>query len=171
MKLLRGSVDPIALNYLCTKESSYPSTGILYADVEGMCLVNGGAIGLGNMREGKMEIQTFTPIELFGSLNDVEEKNAPMELHIAGNSELLRTGRRVSVVGSRKVTAVGAKRTAVFVKELIAKDIIVVSGLAEGVDTIAHKRLSKKVATPLQFQEHHSISSSPFQTRIFNSAS
>ena len=108
MKLLRGSVVPIALNYLCTKESSYSSTGILYADVEGMCLVNGGAIGLGNMREGKMEIQTFTPIELFGSLNDVEEKNALMELHIAGNSELLRTGRRVSVVGSRKVTTMGA---------------------------------------------------------------
>ncbi len=37
------------------KGISYPSTGILYADVDGMCLVNGGAIGLGNMREGKME--------------------------------------------------------------------------------------------------------------------
>ena len=57
----------------------------------------------------------------------------------------------MSVVGSRKVTTVGAKCTAVLVKELIAKDIIVVSGLAEGVDTIAHKRLSKKVAPPLQF--------------------
>lgn len=85
-----------------------------------------------------MQIQTFLPIDLLGSLNDVEAKNAPKELHVAGNSSLLTRGRRISVVGSRKVSEAGAKRAVGLVKELVANNIIVVSGLADGVDAIAH---------------------------------
>ena len=86
-----------------------------------------------------MDIETYNPIDLLGSLNEVEAKNAPKELHIAGDKELLRTARRVSVVGSRKVSAEGARRAAKLVRELVANDIIVVSGLADGVDTVAHR--------------------------------
>ena len=85
-----------------------------------------------------MSIETFKPIELLGSLNEVEAKNAPKELHVSGDIELLRTGRRVSVVGSRKVSPDGARRAAKLVRALVEHDIIVVSGLAAGVDTIAH---------------------------------
>ena len=86
-----------------------------------------------------MDIKTLSPSELLGSLNDVEAKNAPKTLHIAGDIGLLRAGRRVSVVGSRKVSGEGVQRTQSLVKELAKNDIIVVSGMAAGVDTIAHR--------------------------------
>ena len=47
-------------------------------------------------------------------------------------------GRRVSVVGSRKISEKGLEQTNIFVKKLIELNICIVSGLAEGVDTAAH---------------------------------
>lgn len=82
--------------------------------------------------------QNFTPEELLGSLNDVETKNAPDRLFVAGDAELLRSGRRVSVVGSRKASEAGIRRTRKLVKKLVDQQIIVVSGLAAGVDAAAH---------------------------------
>jgi DNA processing protein len=52
-----------------------------------------------------------TPDELVGPLNEVERKNAPERLFLAGDVDLLRSGRRVSVVGSRRVSPEGASRT------------------------------------------------------------
>jgi hypothetical protein len=40
------------------------------------------------------------PQDLIGPLNDVERKNAPEQLFIAGRIELFDAGRRVSVVGT-----------------------------------------------------------------------
>lgn len=86
-----------------------------------------------------MDIQTYKPVDLLGSLNEVEAKNAPKELHLAGDIELLKAGRRVSVVGSRKVSAAGAKRARQLVRDLVKNEIIVVSGLAAGIDAVAHQ--------------------------------
>ena len=77
--------------------------------------------------------------EFLDELNDSERKNAPKQLYIAGNSDLLRGGRRVSVVGTRNVSQAGIERTQSIIKELVDQDIIVVSGLAAGVDTAAHR--------------------------------
>lgn len=85
-----------------------------------------------------MSETSFTPEQLLGRLNDVEAKNAPKELFVAGDVELLRAGRRVSVVGSRDVSDAGIRRARKLVKALVAQDIVVVSGLAAGVDTVAH---------------------------------
>ena len=85
-----------------------------------------------------MKTASYTPDELLGQLNEVERKNAPKLLHVAGDAELLRAGRRVSVVGSRRVSDVGLKRARSLVKELVRRRIIVVSGLAAGIDTAAH---------------------------------
>lgn len=68
----------------------------------------------------------------------MEQKNAPRTLFVAGDEQLLTTGRRVSVAGSRKVSGAGEKRARSFVKALVEHGIVVVSGLAEGVDTVAH---------------------------------
>ena len=86
-----------------------------------------------------MDIETLSPSELLGSLSELEAKNAPRTLHIAGDIALLRAGRRVSVVGSRKVSSEGARRTRSLVRELAAHEIIVVSGMAAGVDAVAHR--------------------------------
>ena len=71
-------------------------------------------------------------------LSDVEVPNAPDALFVAGDVDLLRVGRRVSVVGSRKASRIGIQRTRLLVRELVDRDIVVVSGLAEGIDTAAH---------------------------------
>jgi hypothetical protein len=81
----------------------------------------------------------WSPEDLIGPLNEVERKNAPERLFLAGDADLLRSGRRVSIVGSRKVSPEGASRTRGLVKVLVERGITVVSGLAEGVDTAAHE--------------------------------
>lgn len=91
------------------------------------------------VRPVSMEPRAYTPEDLLGPLSDIERKNAPAELFAAGDVALLRNGPRVSVVGSRKVSAEGLKRTRALSKALVARGIVVVSGLAEGVDTAAHE--------------------------------
>lgn len=81
---------------------------------------------------------SFGVEELLGPLNEVEKKNAPPALFVAGDVSLLRSGRRVSVVGSRKASDEGLARAAKLTRLLVERGVVVVSGLAEGVDTAAH---------------------------------
>lgn len=85
------------------------------------------------------EIQATTPEELLGSLTEVERKKAPKQLYIAGDRSLFEATTRVSVVGSRQASEEGRRRAAVLVRALVERGIVVVSGLAEGIDTVAHE--------------------------------
>ncbi len=67
-----------------------------------------------------------------------EKQLAPREIFFEGNFELLLKSPKVSVVGSRNVSTEGAKRTKIICQELVKRNITIVSGLAQGVDTIAH---------------------------------
>ena len=80
-----------------------------------------------------------TPEELIGPLNEVEKKHAPARLFTAGRIELLRDGLRVSVVGSRDATTEGLGRARALSEILVSRGVVVVSGLAEGIDTQAHQ--------------------------------
>lgn len=82
-----------------------------------------------------MQINAFN--EYYDKLTTVEKKNSPKELFYQGDFSLLENGRRVAVVGSRKVSELGIRRTRKIAKVLVQNDITVVSGLAEGVDSIA----------------------------------
>lgn len=76
--------------------------------------------------------------ELLGPLNTVEKKNAPARLYVAGDTGILALGARVSIVGSRHASE-GALALAGQVAERLAeRGVVVVSGLAEGIDTAAH---------------------------------
>ena len=85
-----------------------------------------------------MEIREFTPEALLGPLNDVEQKHAPAKLFIAGDTSILREGGRVAIVGSRKASREGVVRAKRLAKLLVERKVVVVSGLAEGIDTAAH---------------------------------
>ncbi|MYY43944.1 DNA-processing protein DprA [Elizabethkingia anophelis] len=76
--------------------------------------------------------------EYYSKLTEIEKKNSPKELFYRGDFSLLETDRRIAVVGSRKVSDLGIKRAEFISKYLVEIGIVVVSGLAEGVDTIAH---------------------------------
>lgn len=62
----------------------------------------------------------------------------PFCLYCKGNTQLL-SSYCLGVVGSRRVTEYGTVVTKQYVKAFCDNDITVVSGLAGGVDTIAHK--------------------------------
>lgn len=86
-----------------------------------------------------MAITTKSTFEALGGLNEWESKHAPAELHMQGDVGLLRRHPRVAVVGSRRASEAGLRRTCDLVKVLVSKGIVVVSGLAEGIDTAAHR--------------------------------
>jgi DNA processing protein len=84
------------------------------------------------------EYPSMTPEELLGPLNDVERKNAPPRLFYAGDLGLLAAGPRVSLVGSRKPTARGLEAARVLAENFARLGAVIVSGLAEGIDTASH---------------------------------
>jgi DNA processing protein len=59
------------------------------------------------------------------------------QLWVAGDLSLLEKPS-VAIVGSRKATADGRKRTAQLARELVKHGVVVMSGLAEGIDEAAH---------------------------------
>ena len=83
-------------------------------------------------------MKTLTPEQLLGPLNAVESKNAPRELHFQGDLELLHRPR-VSIVGSRAAGEEAVRRAARLSRELSRAGVVIVSGLAEGIDTAAHR--------------------------------
>ena len=85
-----------------------------------------------------MEFQTITVEKLLGSLNEVELKNAPKAIYACGEISLFKQFMSVSIIGSRKPTEQGIKRARSLARTIVSKGGIVVSGLAEGIDTAAH---------------------------------
>lgn len=63
--------------------------------------------------------------------------NPPLLLYIKGKIPADKT--RVAVVGSREMTNYGGMVTEKFTASLARSGIVIVSGLAKGVDTVAHK--------------------------------
>lgn len=63
----------------------------------------------------------------------------PPVLYIRGDIELLKDPRILAVVGTRTPTYDGKKTTNEFVKTIANEDVVIVSGLARGIDTIAHE--------------------------------
>lgn len=58
-------------------------------------------------------------------------------LYYKGNLDLLEAPKRISIVGARKASEMGLKRAAKLAKLLTDEGYVIVSGLAEGIDTAA----------------------------------
>ncbi len=67
-----------------------------------------------------------------------EIDSPPLCLYCKGNTQLLDSFA-IGIVGTRKPTDYGIAITKQFTKALVEEDITIVSGLAVGIDTIAHK--------------------------------
>ena len=66
--------------------------------------------------------------------------NMPLILYLRGNADLLTGSKsKVSIVGTRQPSAYGRRVTREFSKSLALRDVVIVSGLARGVDGIAHQ--------------------------------
>ena len=75
-------------------------------------------------------------VELTRDLGSYASEYCP--LFYRGNLEVLFSLPRVAVVGTRKPSELGIVRTRKLVRELSALNIVIVSGLAKGVDAVAH---------------------------------
>jgi DNA processing protein len=84
------------------------------------------------------KIRTLTPVELLGPLNDVERKYAPSTLFSAGPMEIPLPTPRVAIIGSRKASPKGLSAAAHIARVLSKRGVVIVSGLAEGIDTASH---------------------------------
>lgn len=79
------------------------------------------------------------PEDLLGRpLNDVERKNAPDLLYVGTKRRIPLPGPRVAIVGSRKASSGGREVSSEMTSFLASRDVVVVSGLAEGIDAAAH---------------------------------
>jgi DNA processing protein len=79
------------------------------------------------------------PEAVLGPLNEEEQRFKPAELYLAGDRTLLLRRPKVSIVGSRNASEEGLRRAARLARLLVSRDAVVVSGLALGVDTAAHR--------------------------------
>ena len=65
-------------------------------------------------------------------------KNPPKKIYIKGNAELLKENG-IAVVGSRTTSNYGRKMCKIFVNNLVGYHLNIISGLAIGIDSLAHK--------------------------------
>jgi DNA processing protein len=63
----------------------------------------------------------------------------PAVLYAAGDPSLLRADNKAAVIGSRKATAYSSQAMEKIIPPLVAKDYVIVSGLAKGADAMAHE--------------------------------
>lgn len=82
---------------------------------------------------------SVSPSELLGRpLNEIEQKYAPSRLFVATKRNLPLPGPRVAIIGSRHASSQGIQLASEASSFFAKNRVIVVSGLAEGVDTVAH---------------------------------
>lgn len=120
-----------------------------------------------------MDYAEYSPEGLFGPLNEVERKYAPKRLYVGGDTTLLQKGARVAVVGARKATEEGVLRASKLAGILAKRGDVVVSGLAAGIDTAAHRsslaaggRTIAVIGTPLD--KVYPRENAALQERIMN---
>lgn len=71
-----------------------------------------------------------------------EIENPPKKLYVSGNENILNSNC-ISIIGSRKNTEYGKRWCINFVKELVKYNLKIVSGMAKGIDKIAHEAVIK----------------------------
>ena len=76
-------------------------------------------------------------------LNDIETKYAPSTLYVRGSISIPLSKPRVSIVGFRRASPNGLSDAEAITKILVKKDVMTVSGLAEGIDTAVHETTIK----------------------------
>lgn len=120
------------------------------------------------------ETVILDPERVMGGLNDFERRHAPESLYACGDVSILEAPARVAVVGSRNASQSGEQRVAKLVAALVEHEVVIVSGLAAGIDTAAHVEAMRRggrtiavLGTPID--EVHPPSNAPLQRRLMDS--
>jgi len=86
----------------------------------------------------ELSIKVITKKDEEYPANLINLEDAPTVLYIKGNLKNLDE-KSIAVVGTRKNTLYGEITTRMFVRDLVKEGFTIVSGLARGIDTLAHK--------------------------------
>lgn len=79
---------------------------------------------------------TLTQVDLPQKLRGIP--SPPKRLHLKGDARLLER-QAIAIVGARKITPYGRQVTYNFAHELASRGLVIISGLALGVDAVAHQ--------------------------------
>lgn len=89
------------------------------------------------LRRARVEFVEFGSKYYHGRLAKID--SPPIGLFIKGNKKLLLELNTIAVVGTRKITSYGLQVTSNLVGLLVEAGFVIVSGMAMGVDGVAHK--------------------------------
>lgn len=92
--------------------------------------------GMRVMRKGNIEILRPGMHEYPASLSEIN--NSPKQLYYMGDISILKK-RCAAVVGSRNTNQYGRTTAVAIAGKLAEKDVAVISGMARGIDTCAHR--------------------------------
>lgn len=89
------------------------------------------------LTKAKVQFIAFGQKEYPKNLAEID--NPPIGLFVKGDRNLLSHSSKIAVVGTRKTTSYGLQVTSTLVSELCSAGFTIVSGMALGIDGIAHK--------------------------------
>lgn len=110
------------------------------------CIINHSVFGRAEKEIGFIEMNGIKP--LFYTDTDYPKRllnceDGPLMLYFKGNSDL-NASRVVAIVGTRRATNYGRDRCNEIVERLADMDVLIVSGLAYGIDSCAHRNAVDK---------------------------
>ncbi len=94
-------------------------------------------------------IKEIDPLLSFPALSEIPQK--PKKMFLRGSLESTKHKKFVAFVGSRTYTNYGANVCKTLIEGLKGYNIVIVSGLAMGIDTIAHKAALEAGLTTIAF--------------------
>lgn len=96
---------------------------------------------LEKMRMAKVEFIPYGDKYYPSGLKKID--SPPIGLFIKGNRKLLLSKNNICVVGARRITSYGRQVTETLVADLVRNNIVITSGMAMGVDGVAHETAIK----------------------------
>ncbi|MEJ0080448.1 MAG: DNA-processing protein DprA [Puia sp.] len=158
-----GSVQArILLDHFGSAEQIFKSTVHDLEKIEGVGRIRAHSIR--SFRDFSVAEKEITFIQRYGiralSILDAEypgrlltAADAPILLFYKGNADLNKT-RTISIVGTRRNSEYGKQITEKIIRELAAYDVLIFSGLAFGIDAIAHKTALKQELSTVAVLAH-----------------
>ncbi|MEG0770711.1 MAG: DNA-processing protein DprA [Clostridia bacterium] len=92
---------------------------------------------LETVKQKQMRIISFYDNDYPAELKDISP--VPVALFMLGKYKNIKNSLKMAVVGARKCTDYGKNTAYTLSRELASKNVVIVSGMAEGVDAQAHK--------------------------------
>ena len=115
-----------------------PPTGLMKSPAAKRLRMRGAGAPLVPSPNARTECLSFEG--LVGRLpNDVESKNVPDRLFVSGRLATPLELSRVSIVGTRTPSEEGKDMARMTASMVVRNEYAVVSGLARGIDTVAHR--------------------------------